>query len=144
MPVMIETSFTVSPKAQFDPAGILFRLDADHWIKTEIEVVDGTPRLSCIVTNSFSDWSTQNWPEPQVDMRVHILPQHGGSFAIEATPFDSQKWSLFRIAHMNKDMRHSYLNDHPTVQNAHRGENAPPDCLLVGVLRRARWSRLEW
>ena len=73
LPVTIETSFTLTPKAQFDQAGIMIRLDPEHWIKTGIEVVDEKPRLSCVVTNSFSDWSTQHWSEPQVKIRVHIL-----------------------------------------------------------------------
>ena len=30
---------------------------------------------------------------------------------------------------MNKNMRH----EHPTVRDAYRGENARPDCLMVGV-----------
>jgi regulation of enolase protein 1 (concanavalin A-like superfamily) len=135
LPATIETSFTLTPKAQFDQAGIFIRLDSEHWIKTGIEVVDETPRLSCVVTNGFSDWSTQAWCEPQVKIRVHILPQNGGSFVVEAAPIDGdgEAWSFVRIAHMNKNMNHALLNDHPTVENAFQGEAAPPDCLMAGV-----------
>ena len=82
LPITIETKFTITPKAQFDQAGIMIRLDSDHWIKTGIEVVDGLPRPSCVVTNSFSDWSTQNWNKPRVNIPVHILPRHAGSFVV--------------------------------------------------------------
>jgi regulation of enolase protein 1 (concanavalin A-like superfamily) len=134
LPATIETSFSLTPKGQFDQAGIFIRLDAEHWIKTGIEVVDEKPRLSCVVTNGFSDWSTQAWSEPQVKIRVHILPQNGGSFVVEAAPIDSNdEWSFVRIAHLNRNMNHDLLNDHSTVQNAYRGESAPQDCLMVGV-----------
>lgn len=32
--VMVETSFTLDPKKQFDQAGIVIRIDSEHWIKT--------------------------------------------------------------------------------------------------------------
>lgn len=58
----IETSFCLTAVCQFDQAGLMIRLDARHWLKTGIEVVDGKARLSCVVTNIYSDWSTQPWP----------------------------------------------------------------------------------
>jgi len=59
--VTIETAMTLNPKKQFDQGGIAVRIDSEHWIKAGIEFVDGSPRLSCVVTNVFSDWSTQHW-----------------------------------------------------------------------------------
>ncbi|KAL7565796.1 hypothetical protein ACA910_015576 [Epithemia clementina (nom. ined.)] len=60
----VETCFCLyaSPSCQFDQAGLMIRLNAQHWIKTGIEVVDRKARLSCVVTNIYSDWSTQPWP----------------------------------------------------------------------------------
>lgn len=135
LPVTIETSFSLTAKNQFDQAGILIRLDHEHWIKTGIEVVDGTPRLSCVVTNGFSDWSTQTWHEAAIKIRVHILPQRGGSFVVEAAPIDGeeQSWSFLRIAHMHRGMNHDLMNDDAAVTGAFQGESAPPGCLMVGV-----------
>ena len=137
LPVTIETSFTLTPKCQFDQAGIFIRIDSEHWIKCGIENVDGIPRLSCVVTNGFSDWSTQKWEESSLRIRVHMLPQHGGSYVVEACPLsDDEKnkpWTFMRIAHMNKNMNHDFLNDHPNVQNSFKGPNAPTDCLMAGV-----------
>lgn len=48
---------------------------------TGIEVVDGEPRLSCVVTNKFSDWSTQPWTSNELCIRVHKL---GESAVVEA------------------------------------------------------------
>lgn len=72
----VETSFILNPKRQFDQAGICIRLDHEHWLKTGIEVVDEKPRLSCVVTNGYSDWSTQPWPESRLRIRVTIKVSH--------------------------------------------------------------------
>lgn len=71
--VVMETSFTLDPKKQFDQAGLCVRLDHEHWIKTGIECVDGQPRLSCVVTNVYSDWSTQPWPSLSLQIRLHKI-----------------------------------------------------------------------
>ncbi len=133
LPVTIETSFSLTPQAQFDQAGIIIRLDKEHWIKTGIEVVDEQPRLSCVVTNGFSDWSTQHWSAPAIKIRVHILPQQGGSFVVEAAPVGTDEWAFIRIAHMNVDFNHDLLNDDPAAQAAFEGEASPPGTLMVGV-----------
>lgn len=133
LPVTIQTTFSLSPQAQFDQAGILIRLDKEHWIKTGIEVVDQQPRLSCVVTNGFSDWSTQQWLEAAIKIRVHILPQHGGSFVVEAAPIGTEDWTFIRIAHMNVDFNHDFINDDPIVQAAYEGASAPTGKLMVGV-----------
>ena len=157
LPATIETSFTITnPKNQFDQAGILIRIDKEHWIKTGIEVVDNIPRLSCVVTNGFSDWSTQSWPssslpsssppegetnknekkavvEPELRLRVHLLPQNGGSYVVEAAPRNSNEWSMIRICHMNPTMNSATLNDHEAVQNAYQGIGAPSNSIMVGI-----------
>ena len=133
LPVTIETSFSLTPKSQFDQAGIIIRLDKEHWIKTGIEVVDEQPRLSCVVTNGFSDWSTQPWSSPALKIRVHILARHGGSFVIEAAPIGTNEWTFIRIAHMNIHFNHDLLNDHPTTQAAEEGLSAPPGTIFLGV-----------
>ncbi|GAX17210.1 hypothetical protein FisN_10Lh063 [Fistulifera solaris] len=102
----VEVKFDLVAAAQFDQAGIFIRCDAEHWIKTGIEVVDGTPRLSCVVTNEFSDWSTQYWgsfrhltPDTilvqDVEMRVHC---RGTSFVVEAKM--GVKFDFIRISHL--------------------------------------------
>lgn len=133
LPVTVETSFTITGKSQFDQGGVLVRLDHEHWLKTGIEVVDGNARLSCVVTNGFSDWSTQMFPTFEIKVRVHILPQQGGSFVVEAAPLGSDEWAFIRIAHMNRNMKHDLLNDDPSVQAAYQGESPPEDSLMVGI-----------
>jgi regulation of enolase protein 1 (concanavalin A-like superfamily) len=38
-----------------------------------IEYCDGAARLSVVVTNIFSDWSTQPWPSTAARLRLHKI-----------------------------------------------------------------------
>eukprot|EP00316_Scyphosphaera_apsteinii_P020857 CAMPEP_0119317334 /NCGR_PEP_ID=MMETSP1333-20130426/42816_1 /TAXON_ID=418940 /ORGANISM="Scyphosphaera apsteinii, Strain RCC1455" /LENGTH=351 /DNA_ID=CAMNT_0007323235 /DNA_START=20 /DNA_END=1075 /DNA_ORIENTATION=+ len=115
----LTTTFTLSPKSQFDQAGIMVLVDAHTWCKAGIEYVDGIPRLACVVTNNgFSDWSTSSWPgwDPSsqiVSARVRLsklLPgaQQGGCLVFEAAPFDDTdsatpaRWAQVRIASLRE------------------------------------------
>lgn len=139
---MATTTFTMTPPpsgnsfTQFDQAGLMIRLDSDHWLKTGIEVVDGIPRLSCVVTNGYSDWSTQRyWKETpnQVKLRTHILPNH--SIVVEAWEESIQNWTFIRIAHLhlNSNCHPDPLEKDPIVQNAWTGKSAPDGHMYVGV-----------
>lgn len=132
----VETSFTLKPARQFDQAGLCIRIDNEHWLKAGIEVVDGKPRLSCVVTNIYSDWSTQPWSgdSPSAKVRIHIL--QNGSFVVEAARVDSPKsWEFIRIAHLSQGMRceDDTLLDHPRVLAAWAGDSAPRGYLYAGV-----------
>jgi len=41
----------------YDQAGLGLRRDAEHWIKCGVELVDGMPHASVVVTRGSSDWS---------------------------------------------------------------------------------------
>lgn len=127
----VETSFVLDPKRQFDQAGICIRLDHQHWLKTGIEVVDGKPRLSCVVTNGYSDWSTQNWSESKLRIRVTI--KGDSSFVVEASPFDGNDFSFIRIAHL--DLGHGQTNDRfkNADETAFQGPSPPHGSLWAGV-----------
>jgi regulation of enolase protein 1 (concanavalin A-like superfamily) len=51
---------------QYDQAGLMLRIDAEHWIKAGLEL-DGQLWLSVVVTNGVSDWSQQPAPAPDAD-----------------------------------------------------------------------------
>jgi regulation of enolase protein 1 (concanavalin A-like superfamily) len=53
--------------AQYDQAGLMLRVDSEHWIKAGIELADGRPWLSVVVTRGLSDWSQQPAPAPDAD-----------------------------------------------------------------------------
>ncbi|XP_038061854.1 regulation of enolase protein 1-like isoform X2 [Patiria miniata] len=94
--VVMETSFTLKAVNQFDQAGLMVRYDKDHWIKTGIEFVDGTCRLSCVVTNTYSDWSTEDWPSASLHIRVFRIKN---DFVVEGSA-DGEAWTMIRICHL--------------------------------------------
>lgn len=141
----ITTSFTLYAHRQFDQAGLCVRLDAQHWIKSGIEVVDGRARLSCVVTNVYSDWSTQPWTPQQTTagstltevvctIRIHSFGQ--GNFVVESKQSDDDAtWELVRICHLSQahTCQPDPLAKHPTVQGAFCGPAPPVGHLWVGV-----------
>lgn len=105
----VATCFSLMADCQFDQAGLYLRVDELYWIKAGIEVVDKKPRLSCVVTNEYSDWSTQPWKRfesqdnsdnslvliPECKLRIHCRRE---SFVVEA--FLNNQWDFIRIAHL--------------------------------------------
>ena len=51
-------------KVRFDQAGLMLRIDKEHYIKAGIEYVDGKYNLSCVVTHHTSDWSVIELDKP--------------------------------------------------------------------------------
>ena len=115
----LSTAFTLSPRAQFDQAGIMVLVDENTWVKSGIEYTDGVPRLSCVVTNDgYSDWSTQSWSfdkcsddntDKTTSIRIRVSKLFPGSsqgpaMVFEAAPVksldesDSIPWTQIRIA----------------------------------------------
>lgn len=87
------TQFTLKPVNQFDQAGIIVFIDALHWLKAGVESVDGHPKMSCVVTDGHSDWSTQPWSSAEhVWMRVSYIRQ---SFVVECKL--DEDWEFIRI-----------------------------------------------
>jgi regulation of enolase protein 1 (concanavalin A-like superfamily) len=113
-----ETRFTVTPCHQFDQGGLCAYIDDDRWLKAGIEVVDGQPRVSVVVTNrGFSDWSTRSFPGLELSMRLHqrdhsfvVEVQHGSDSGDKAADGaadgavvaekKSTAWEFIRIAHL--------------------------------------------
>jgi regulation of enolase protein 1 (concanavalin A-like superfamily) len=47
---------------QYDQAGAMVRIDAEHWLKTGVEYVDGRARFSTVVTLGYSNWAVSDLP----------------------------------------------------------------------------------
>uniref|UniRef100_A0A7S3V3N5 DUF1349 domain-containing protein n=1 Tax=Aplanochytrium stocchinoi TaxID=215587 RepID=A0A7S3V3N5_9STRA len=98
----MSVKLSLTPVRQFDQAGLMVYVDSEHWIKTGIEVVDGKPRLSCVVTNEFSDWSTQPWEA--LDLEIRVSQFGNGSYVVEAKMSGNGAvediWSFIRISHL--------------------------------------------
>jgi regulation of enolase protein 1 (concanavalin A-like superfamily) len=115
-----ETKFDISPAHQFDQGGLCAYIDDENWLKAGIEVVDGQPRVSVVVTNrGFSDWSTRSYPDLELSMRLHqrdhsfvVEVQHGKEEDEAAAEGQKEKetgtekesggcWEFIRIAHLS-------------------------------------------
>ena len=104
----LETALTLRHGAPFDQAGAFVRVDEITHVKAGIEVVDGVPRLSVVVTNGFSDWSTQPWDSLSCDIRLHKLhpgKEQGACVVVEARPTGAadDSWRMVRIASLRPD-----------------------------------------
>ncbi len=79
----------------YDQAGLMLRAGPERWIKFGIELTDGAPHLSVVVTDGVSDWSARPFAlEGAVTLRATrlgeaVLLQHGS----EATG-----WQMARLA----------------------------------------------
>lgn len=101
----IAIDFEYTPCSQFDQAGILIHIDDDHWVKCGIEFCDGGPKLSCVVCNSYSDWSTQPWESFSARLQIHKVLQ-SSTVVIEAAPLGSEDFHFIRIAHISSHSTH--------------------------------------
>lgn len=111
--ITAKVDFEYNPISQFDQAGLLIYLDSNHWVKAGLEYCDGSPRLSVVVCNVFSDWSTQPWPTTSVRLKVHKINQ-SNSLVVEAAPMGSDDFHFVRIAHLS-------------TRSSYNGEDVPAD-----------------
>ncbi|XP_029214497.1 uncharacterized protein [Acropora muricata] len=97
---VIESSFELSPQNQFDQAGIMIRVDGDHWIKTGLEFVDNRYLMSCVVTNKWSDWSHEEWKDNRLALRVNKIDD---DYVIDRKCYNGSgsEWKTVRIAHLD-------------------------------------------
>lgn len=96
----VAVDFSYTPVNQFDQAGLLVFVSPSHWMKCGIEFCDGLLRLSVVVCNEYSDWSTQPWSSAGVRLKVHTVAQ-SSSLVVEAAPLGSDHFHFIRIAHLH-------------------------------------------
>ncbi|KAI8488220.1 hypothetical protein Bbelb_340690 [Branchiostoma belcheri] len=118
---VMETMFELSAVNQFDQAGLMVRYDHEHWLKTGLEYVDGHFRLSCVVTNVYSDWSTQDWPSGRLSIRVY---RQGNSYVVENKAHDADRWNFIRILHLEP----------PAPTSGAQGTTSAPQTALMGPM----------
>lgn len=87
---------------QFDQGGLLARVDAEHWAKFGLELVDRRFALSAVVTNAHSDWSTRPWEADRERAKACLrLHRKGNSIVMEAKAEHAGELEMFRIAYLN-------------------------------------------
>ena len=81
----------------YDQAGLMLRLDAEHWLKAGVEYVEGRRTLSAVVTRSFSDWSTVPAFEAPDPLRLR-LSRHGSAVRVEWAT--GRGFEMLRLAYL--------------------------------------------
>ena len=81
----------------YDQAGLMLRLDAEHWLKAGIELVAGRRTLSAVVTRGFSDWSTAAAFEAPDPLRLR-LSRYGTAVWVEWA--GEADFAMLRLAYL--------------------------------------------
>ena len=83
---------------RLDQAGLMVRVDAEHWIKTGIEYVHGVQYVSAVVTNDFSDWAVAPLPQNPPAIWLRLVRK---AEAVEIFySLDGAAYTLLRIAYL--------------------------------------------
>lgn len=96
-----EGDFTAELRVQaryeklYDQAGIMVRLDETRWIKAGIELSDGVPMLSSVLTDGRSDWATAPYTGNAADFCLRITVADG-SLRLQVSA-DGKVWPLVRL-----------------------------------------------
>jgi regulation of enolase protein 1 (concanavalin A-like superfamily) len=83
-------------RALYDQAGIMVRIDAQHWVKAGIEFSDGRAMLGSVLTDGRSDWATAPYEHDAADfwMRATVT---NGVLRLQVSA-DGKLWPLVRLA----------------------------------------------
>jgi regulation of enolase protein 1 (concanavalin A-like superfamily) len=84
----------------YDQAGLMIRIDDEHWVKTGIEYTDGERYLSVVVTNNgFSDWSVLPYRHEKQEASIR-LTRHGEAIRVQYEDPVSGKWTMARLGYL--------------------------------------------
>ncbi|MCP3473026.1 DUF1349 domain-containing protein [Bradyrhizobium sp. CCGUVB1N3] len=83
-------------QALYDQAGIMVRIDAEHWIKAGIEFSDGRAMLASVLTDGRSDWATAPYEQDARDFRLRATVVNG-VLRLQVSA-DGKLWPLMRLA----------------------------------------------
>lgn len=86
----------------YDQAGMMIRADATHWIKCGVELTDGHPHLSVVVTNGLSDWSAIRLTD-KLDTVSLRLTRLGDAVFIQYS-LDDANWAMARLAYFPPEL----------------------------------------
>ncbi len=101
---IVDRDFTVKVQiaaeyaALYDQAGLMIRIDAEHWIKAGVEFTDGSPQFSVVVTNKFSDWSVYQIADP-LEFAWLRATRHGEAVRVDAS-LDGETFQMLRLAYL--------------------------------------------
>ena len=79
----------------YDQAGLMVRISATEWIKAGIELSDGLPMISSVVTSNKSDWSTAPYVDDASDFWLRVTVKEG-VLRLQVSA-DGIYWPLMRL-----------------------------------------------
>ena len=82
----------------YDQAGLMVRLDEQHWMKCGIEYVHGVQQASAVVTRDYSDWSVTPLHQNPASISLRVS-RHGDALEVHYS-LDGQTYTLLRLAHL--------------------------------------------
>lgn len=91
-------TFAADYQTLYDQAGLMVRVDDEHWMKCGIEYVDGVQYASAVVTRDFSDWSTA--PVVPAPKRSRITVKRMGTALEVYYAADDQPAGMIRQAYL--------------------------------------------
>jgi uncharacterized protein len=80
----------------YDQAGIMVRIDAQHWVKAGIEFSDGRAMLASVLTDGRSDWATAPYGHDARDFWVRATVANA-VLRLQVSA-DGKLWPLMRLA----------------------------------------------
>ncbi|GAB7531528.1 DUF1349 domain-containing protein [Pseudomonas sp. 3A(2025)] len=82
-------------KALYDQAGLMIRANERQWIKAGIELSDGHPMLSSVLTDGRSDWATSRYEADATDFWIRAT-LHDNVLRLQVSA-DGVYWPLVRL-----------------------------------------------
>jgi regulation of enolase protein 1 (concanavalin A-like superfamily) len=98
----VQGAFTAEIRIQaryedlYDQAGLMVRVDEAKWVKAGIELSDGHPMLSSVLTLGRSDWATGRYGGNPADFWMRATVKDG-ALRLQVSA-DGQHWPLVRLA----------------------------------------------
>jgi uncharacterized protein len=89
----------------YDQAGLMVRCSETQWVKAGIELSDGKPMISSVLTAGQSDWASAPYSCDASDFRLRVTVK-SGVLRLQ-TSADGKFWSLMRLCPFPK--MNSYL-----------------------------------
>ncbi len=90
-------------RSQYDQAGLMVRLDAGRWVKCGLELVDGAPLVSAVVTHAVSDWSTAALTEVPQWLGLRLTRERDAlriEYRTTAAEGSPGPWQTHRLAYL--------------------------------------------
>lgn len=93
----VEVAFVAAFEEMYDQAGVMVRVDPRTWLKAGIEMTEGVPHLSAVMTDGRSDWSLAPVPEWTGQTVLVRVSRSGDALTVRARA-GREPWRTVRLA----------------------------------------------